>query len=375
MSRRSSPPTRRPASITPAAGATTSLFRYTLSATTPCVADSSDATITIYEEPVATAGDDQTVCNEDQVQLGGSISGGAVSSYWSTSGTGTFVPDIYALNATYIPSAADITAGSVTLTLTAEVAKNSVCQVDTDDLAVTINNCVYSDGCTIGYWKSFPNNWCATYSPSTVYGSVFTSAPNNLANKTFMQILNLGGGGAANLARQSVAALLNICSPYVIYGEPYYNDSQMLISAVNTAFASNGNAAGTLAVQLDILNNAGCPIDAFGNFIVPAEPIVEPTTVARIDSELMTTELFTVYPIPFNDQITIRYNFGYQSNVTVEIFDYKGALVHKYEDKNASLNKEYLLTMDFVRSAGQLYIVKMTTDREVSLQTIIKAKN
>ena len=89
----------------------------------------------------------------------------------------------------------------------------------------------------------------------------------------------------------------------------------------------------------------------------------------------MATELFTVYPIPFNDQITIRYNFGYQSNVTVEIFDYKGDLVHKYEDKNASLNKEYVLSMDFARSAGQLYIVKMTSDREVSLQTISKAKN
>ena len=361
--------------FTPAAGATTSLFRYTLSGTSPCADDSSDASVTIYEEPVATAGGDQTVCNEDQVQLSGSISGGAVSAYWSTSGTGTFVPDIYALNATYIPSANDVTNGSVTLTLTAEVDKNSVCQMDTDDLVVTIDTCVYSDGCTIGYWKNFPNNWCSTYNSSTLYGAVFTSAPNNLANKTFMQILNLGGGGAANLARQSVAALLNICSPYVGYGEPYFNDAQLLINAVNAAFDANGNAAGNLAIELDILNNAGCPIDAFGNFIVPAEPIVEPTTATRIDSEWMPSELFTVYPIPFNDQISIRYNFKYQSNVTVEIFDYKGALVHKYEDKNASLNKEYVLSMDFARSAGQLYIVKMTSDREVSLQTISKAKN
>ena len=361
--------------FTPAAGATTSLFRYTLSGTSPCADDSSDASVTIYEEPVATAGGDQTVCNEDQVQLSGSISGGAVSAYWSTSGTGTFVPDIYALNATYIPSANDVTNGSVTLTLTAEVDKNSVCQMDTDDLVVTIDTCVYSDGCTIGYWKNFPNNWCSTYNSSTLYGAVFTSAPNNLANKTFMQILNLGGGGAANLARQSVAALLNICSTYVGYGEPYFNDAQLLINAVNAAFDSNGNAAGNLAIELDILNNAGCPIDAFGNFIVPADPIVEQTTASRIDGDIIASQLFTVYPIPFNNQISIRYNFKYQSNVTVEIFDYKGALVHKYEDKNASLNKEYVLSMDFARGAGQLYIVKMTTDREVSLQTIIKAKN
>src|SRR5439155_22679131 len=51
------------------------------------------------------------------VTLAGVIGGAASSGSWS-GGTGSFNPNASTLNAVYTPSAAEITAGTVTLTLT-----------------------------------------------------------------------------------------------------------------------------------------------------------------------------------------------------------------------------------------------------------------
>jgi hypothetical protein len=68
--------------------------------------------------PTANGGSNTNVCAGSSVALNGSIGGSASNGTWSTSGTGTFSPSASVLNATYIPSSADYTAGSVTLTLT-----------------------------------------------------------------------------------------------------------------------------------------------------------------------------------------------------------------------------------------------------------------
>jgi hypothetical protein len=64
--------------------------------------------------PVATA----TSCGRTPYQLAGAIGGTATGATYTTSGTGTFAPNATTLNATYTPSAADVAAGTVTLTLT-----------------------------------------------------------------------------------------------------------------------------------------------------------------------------------------------------------------------------------------------------------------
>ncbi|MBF9221068.1 beta strand repeat-containing protein [Hymenobacter ruricola] len=64
--------------------------------------------------PVAAA----STCAQAPYQLAGSIAGTATGAVYTTSGTGTFSPNATTLNATYTPSAADVAAGTVTLTLT-----------------------------------------------------------------------------------------------------------------------------------------------------------------------------------------------------------------------------------------------------------------
>lgn len=92
-------------------------------------------TITYTSSPVVDAGIDGAVCaNASSFTLNGSVTG-ASGGVWS-GGSGSFSPNNITLNATYTPSAAEITAGSVTLTLTS--AGNGNCNSETDQVTYTI---------------------------------------------------------------------------------------------------------------------------------------------------------------------------------------------------------------------------------------------
>jgi gliding motility-associated-like protein len=99
-----------------------------------CSVSSSNMTITFATVPAADAGPDQTVCAQTSgVTLAGKILIPS-SGVWTTSGTGSFAPSASQLNATYVPGAADIAAGSVTLTLTASSANN--CYIPADQMVI-----------------------------------------------------------------------------------------------------------------------------------------------------------------------------------------------------------------------------------------------
>jgi gliding motility-associated-like protein len=85
---------------------------------------------------VANAGSNQTVCgNNAVVTLNGSITGGLATGIWTSSGSGTF-SNSTSFNTTYLPSAADIAAGTVNLTLTS--TNNGVCASSSSSIQVTI---------------------------------------------------------------------------------------------------------------------------------------------------------------------------------------------------------------------------------------------
>ncbi len=83
----------------------------------PCIQATDAMTITINPVATADAGSPQTVCAGNTITLNGSFGGAATSASWS-GGAGTFTPNANAVNAVYTPTAGEITAGTVTLTLT-----------------------------------------------------------------------------------------------------------------------------------------------------------------------------------------------------------------------------------------------------------------
>ncbi|MBI2968017.1 MAG: gliding motility-associated C-terminal domain-containing protein [Bacteroidetes bacterium] len=108
----------------------------TIAAGGGCSADSATDVVTIDPAATVNAGSDAGICEVDTLNLTGGIGGSASSSSWSTSGDGTF-GNASSLNTWYAPGTADITAGTVTLTLTTDDPAG-VCTAVSDNLVLTI---------------------------------------------------------------------------------------------------------------------------------------------------------------------------------------------------------------------------------------------
>lgn len=82
-----------------------------------CPAVNDQMTITIFPLAFVNVIPDQTICSDESATLTATPSGAATSGTWS-GGAGVYTPSNTSLNATYTPSAAEITAGTVTLVFT-----------------------------------------------------------------------------------------------------------------------------------------------------------------------------------------------------------------------------------------------------------------
>jgi PKD repeat protein len=95
-------------------------------------------TINFVQAPMVSAGPNQTICASSPVAtLAGKITGTVTSSAW-VGGTGTFNPSRNVLNPTYTPSAAEIAAGQVTLTLQGNTSLPAPCNIIASNVTITI---------------------------------------------------------------------------------------------------------------------------------------------------------------------------------------------------------------------------------------------
>ncbi|MCB2409409.1 proprotein convertase P-domain-containing protein [Hymenobacter lucidus] len=120
-------------------GAPTGSNAYVVTTVTPAgCSTSATQSVNVTALPTAslTAATAQ-VCAGTTYQLAGTVGGSATGGTYTSSGTGTFSPNATTLNAVYTPSAADITAGSVVLTLT--TTGPAACSAATASTTLTIN--------------------------------------------------------------------------------------------------------------------------------------------------------------------------------------------------------------------------------------------
>ncbi len=109
----------------------------TVTSTAPCTTASDVMTLTINHRSIVNAGPDAIICEtQGSYTVSGSSSQYAVGYAWTTSGTGTFTNG-NTLHPVYTPSPADITFGSVILTVVANSA--SPCPGSTDAMILTIS--------------------------------------------------------------------------------------------------------------------------------------------------------------------------------------------------------------------------------------------
>ena len=201
-----------------------------------CIAVSDSKLISFGNGPVVDAGSDITMCANNVVQLNGSVTGSTSTGQWSTSGSGTFDPSDTDLNAVYQPSAADTTAGSVTITLVS--TNNGSCNVEDDQMTITFtpapvvnagadqticaNNAVtqlngsVSAGATTGVWNS---NGSGTFNGSTSDLSLnYMPSADDLANGSVNFTLTSTNNGNC-IAESASIVVTYIEEPEVIVGQ------------------------------------------------------------------------------------------------------------------------------------------------------------
>jgi hypothetical protein len=113
-----------------------------------------------------------------------------------------------------------------------------------------------------------------------------------------------------------------------------------------------------LASAVDIINNAfdGCRISMGYN--------QTPLTCIADRAE------FDVSPVPIVDYGTITYKFSYVSDVTIEVWNMLGVMLHTQNDTNSYFDKQVLINYNFIASG--IYIIKINTNIGSSTKTVIK---
>jgi len=291
-----------------------------------CLSESDDVVLHILPAGIADAGTDQTVCaNNAEILLNGTVSGGASSGVWSTSGTGTFIPDANTLNATYIPSANDTATGLVTLTLTANSCNLSESSIDititpapyinagpdqiicVDDLNVQLDGTAYgasntAEWTSLGTGTFVPNN--------TTLDAIYHASAQDSINGQVMLLLSSTNYGACNLERDTMIITISPAGivdagpdqthcanntnielngsisggasegQWATSGSGYFSPSADSLHAYYTPGAAD-ITAGTVTLVLSATNSCNLAFDAVTITLTPA-----PTADAGIDQSL-----------------------------------------------------------------------------------------
>lgn len=206
-----------------------------------CIAVSDTMFVTITPAPIVNAGADITRCNNNLgiINLSGTISAGATTGIWSTTGTGVFTPSNTSLNAIYTPSNADITSGSVTLTLTSTGNTNGTCTAVADNLILTITprpivnagnnitvcannssiialNGTVSGGATTGIWSS---SGTGSFANNTNLITTYTlSVADKAAGSVIIKLISTGNTAGTCRADSSTFTITILPAPIVNAG-------------------------------------------------------------------------------------------------------------------------------------------------------------
>ncbi len=212
--------TYTPSAADTAAGTVT--LTLTTTGNGPCNPDVDSMVITISAGIYVTAGVSQAVCaNNPDVTLSGSVSGGTITGQWTTSGTGTFTPDSFALNGTYTPSPADIALATVTLTLTSTANGSCLAVMDTMIITITplptadagndtticanIGSVSLNGSVTISTGGTWISSGSGTFTPDpNTLNATYTFSSADTAAGTVNLILTTTGNGGCNAVADAV---------------------------------------------------------------------------------------------------------------------------------------------------------------------------
>ena len=72
---------------------------------------------------------------------------------------------------------------------------------------------------------------------------------------------------------------------------------------------------------------------------------------------------FMAYPVPFDRDVNVKFNFEFDTDVTIEVHDTRGLLVKSMTLNNVRANTEIKKSFDLSRAGDQLFYITVTTNQ------------
>ncbi|MFN4761688.1 T9SS type A sorting domain-containing protein [Gillisia sp. Q332] len=140
-----------------------------------------------------------------------------------------------------------------------------------------------------------------------------------------------------------------------------------------------GTAVGGSGAQISLNSDKKCDPNPISDPDSCSSIESSSTSSLNLDESILKSQTtiengFNAYPVPFRETLNIRYDFDYESPATIQMFDMQGRLLSTYNEANAFKGKVTTINIDFRTRASQIYIVKVTTDRESFFKQIISDK-
>ena len=96
------------------------------------------------------------------------------------------------------------------------------------------------------------------------------------------------------------------------------------------------------------------------------------TSSNGIDTSLNTAEAnFKVFPVPFEETITVQYSFEYDTDVKIEVFNMRGMVIAKAIDNRYTKGEIGNTQMTLPRVNDQALIIRLTTNKHQLNKTVV----
>jgi len=83
---------------------------------------------------------------------------------------------------------------------------------------------------------------------------------------------------------------------------------------------------------------------------------------------------FTAYPVPFNNEVFIKYNYNFDTDVKIEVFDIRGVRILTTTDKTYSSGTNGRTRLDLSNLDNQMFLVKVSTANGSVVKKIVSSK-
>lgn len=339
--------------------------------------------IVVNPLPVSDAGPDDNICENDSYTLNGT-SVNYTSVQWATSGDGTF-SDISILNPNYTPGTNDISAGSVTLSLTA--IGQTPCTNPIDAMVLTINPapvpvitgaievCEYETGLIY----STPLNTGNTYNWAVTGGMVMSGQGSNEITVDWGMV----GAGTVVVTETIATTLCSTTTPdynVTIHQLPLVDiGPDTIICDYNTITLDAGNT-GSNYIWSTGETTRTIVVNSVSGSGVYSVTVTDPNGCFQSDTIIITFDPCTsldgvdklprinIYPNPSNGKINIQL-FNMLSEIDIDVINIHGQTVLK---DNVFVNSSYYRReFDFSKLSRGVYYINFRNKKVLMTKKLV----